>query len=258
MPCFILPALLAFSLLGTPLATRAADNPYDVFARVIAPYAALLAGDSTSNGFTADLELVAASHVDARFQGVTLAVALRMPDGLRITARTRDDEASLVRQGQTFFAAPAGPAREILKELAPGVLSYTGDIRTKIPDFKLPFPPRQLAFLPALFQVKDQGSQEVDGADCRVLDVQLTPALAQGEAGQWHARIWVASSDYRLVRIEALGSKETQVTVAVKDMRLTRKFPIGTFDRPESGEVLELTPAQIEQIFNALRGQMRL
>lgn len=257
MPRSILSFLLTVSLLGTPLQTRAAENPYDIFAKLIAPYAAMLGSESRSEGFTADLQLVSASNVDARFQGVTMSLALRMPDSLRITARTRDDEAALVRNGQTFFAAPANPALEILKELAPGVLAYTGNIQTRIPDFKLPFPPQQLAFLPALFQIEDQGSQELDGTDCRVLDVSVSPALAQGEVASWHARLWI-TGDYQLVRIEAIGSKDAHITVAVKNMRLTSEFPAGTFDRPESGEVLELTPAQIEMIFNALRGQMRL
>ncbi len=253
----ILPVLLTASLFSAPCATRAAENPYDVFARLVAPYVAMLASDSRAEGFSADLQLVSASHVDARFQGVTLSVALQMPDRLRIRARTRDDEASLVRDGQTFFATPAAPAREILKELAPGVLAYTGSIQTRISDFKLPFPPQQLVFLPALFQIDDQGSQEVDDENCRVLDVALTPAIAQGEAGNWRARLWI-TADYRLVRIEAIGSKDAQVTVAVKNMRLTDEFPAATFARPEGGEVLELSPAQIEQIFAALRNQMRL
>lgn len=236
---------------------RAAENPYDVFARVIAPIAAMLSSESSTQGLRADLALLSASEVDARFQGVTLSAALQMPDKLRITAQTRDDKASLIRNGQDFLAAPAGPAQEILNEVAPGLLAYKGNIQAEVPGFKLPIPRQQLAFLPALFAIEDLGVQEVDGARCRLLDVRLTPELVQGEAGQWSARLWIDPA-YRPVLIELHGQKGAQVRIAVKSLEMTDDLPKELWSAAEGEEALTLSPAQILQLIDALRGQMRM
>lgn len=236
---------------------RAAENPYDVFARVIAPYAAFLSSESSTRGLHAELALISASEVDARFQGVRMGLALQLPDKLRITVETRDDRASLIRNGQEFSATPGGPAREILNELAPGLLAYTGSIQAEIPNFTLPVPRAQLAFLPALFAIDDQGEQDVDGEICRVLDVKLTPELARGETGRWSVRLWV-NGKYRPVRLEIRGQKDARVTVAVRSVSLQANLPPETWTAPEGDDAMSLTPAQILQLIDALRGQMKM
>lgn len=236
---------------------RAAENPYDVFAQTIAPYAAFLSSESTTRGLHAELALVSASEVDARFQGIRMGLALQLPDKLRITVDTRDDRASLIRNGQEFLATPAGPAQELLNEVAPGLLAYTGSIQAEIPDFKLPVPRQQLAFLPALFAIDDQGEQAVDGETCRVLDVKLTPALAKGEAGNWSIRMWI-NAEYRPVLMELRGQKNARVQVAVRSVSLEANLPPETWKVAEGDEALQITPAQILQLIDALRGQMKM
>jgi hypothetical protein len=117
----------------------------------------------------------------------------------------------------------------------------------------LPIPEKQIPMLPLLFRVADVGEQEVDGALCRVLDLQIQPELAKPLGlRSWTARVWVRP-DARLARL-ALSEPGSEVVVRVDDVAWSPGLPSETWDPAAAGltDVLKIEPAQYQQLLKLL------
>lgn len=245
----LIPVILGMFVSGRPAFGQA--NRYDVFAQTIAPFVSLFATDAPKKAMRAEIELLEATGLDPKFAGAKLAIALEMPDRLLLSATTRDDLVLLCRKGQEVWAFPGEPAREILSQLAPGMLEAKGSPDARIRDFSLPFPRKQLVFLPALFAVEDVGEQKVEGLTTRVLDVALLPELAESmKAGGAKARLWIGA-DRQPVRIQ-LSRGDARVIVAVRSLSFEPSLPKSTWTPPEESPSVTLTAGQCELLLDAI------
>jgi hypothetical protein len=117
----------------------------------------------------------------------------------------------------------------------------------------LPVPEQDLVFLPALFQIKDIGSEPVDGTPCRVMDLFLMPELTRSLKAQgWGARVWV-SGDAKPVRI-SVAKPGWMVVLHFDHVEFAPKLPESTWEptAEQAGDVLKLDAVRYQQLLGTL------
>jgi hypothetical protein len=241
-------------LWAAPVA-RAVDNKYDVLARVLMPWAQLLAENARTPHravqLTARLETMTdlpPALVDAHAE-----LALQYPDKVRLRAPVLGEMLTICRDGQTLWATPGQRAAALLAAATTGKKLPPADPKARLAPFRLPIPEKQLVFLPALFRVEDGGSEVLDGETCRVLGLQVAPEFARAlEAEGWSASVWVREkgAPARLV----LRRAEWEIAVRIDRVEFSKTLPPATWQpsAEESADVLKLTPAQYFRLMDAL------
>jgi hypothetical protein len=246
---------LAFVFL--PIATHAADDRYEIFARTITPFLAVFAKDrkSEDRAFSMKLRLEQGTDIPAEFVGAEAEIAVQAPDKARLRGPLLGERFTLVRDDEKLWIYPGAKARALLDAATAGKELPPPDKKFRLGEFKLPFPEKQLIFLAALFSIKDHGSEMLEGAECRALDVQLMPQLAESlKADGWVARMWIRP-EMTPARI-TLARKGWNVVLRVDDVRFAKELP-GSIWSPsveEAGDVLELKPKEYSRFLRAIAG----
>lgn len=240
--------ILALLSLGAPL--QAAENAYDVLGKTLAPFLNLFVSDSANpnRAMSADLQIVDAEKLHPALTGQTLSLAVQSPDKLRLRAPVLGQEITICRNGQDIWAVPGSQVKTLLDEIElPKVAK-----KYKLRDFELPIPAKQLVFLPVLFQVADEGMQNVDEQPCRVLAVKLMPELAHSlNVEDWTAQLWV-QADYKLARIK-LVTPQGGATLAFSKLEFSPSLPAATWQpASEQTDVMHLTPVRYKQLLDAV------
>jgi hypothetical protein len=227
---------------------RAAENPYDVFGKTIAPFVALFSKEAANRALTADLHIVDATKLHPALAGQAVHLSMESPDKLLLRAPVLGRDIIVCRNDQDIWAAPGSAIEAILSEveLPPPPKKY------KLGKFELPIPEKQLVFLPALFKVTDEGMDTFDAQSCRVLRVTLMPELARSlGVKQWLARIWIRV-DYKPARLEIEGPEGTAV-LAFDKLEFSRSFPAETWKpAPDQTDVTHLKPVRYKQLLDAV------
>ncbi len=144
-------------------------------------------------------------------------------------------------------AAGATPAADATPSPADGSAAPEGPL--VLDNMVLPFPRKQLVFLPALFQVTDAGDEVVNGETCRVLDLALMPRIALMLKVQgWSARVWVLP-DYKPAKID-LSKPGWHIAVLFRKLDFVPTLPPETWQPTpaESADVAHLTAEQLVQL----------
>jgi len=107
--------------------------------------------------------------------------------------------------------------------------------------------------LPILFQVKDIGSEPLDGDTLPVMDLFLMPELARSlKADGWAARVW-ARGDGKPARI-SVAKPGWMVVVRFDRLEFTPKLPESTWE-PHDGAgwgCLEADPVTYQQLLGTV------
>jgi hypothetical protein len=248
--------LLLALLLAAPVAP-AAENKYDVLAKVLLPFAGLLAERSVTGQRAVQLtaRLEAMTDLPPALLGARAELALEYPDKLRLRAPVLGEMLTIARDGQRLWVAPGARAAALLEAASAGKKLPPADPKARLAPFRLPIPEKQLVFLPALFRVADGGEESVDGATCRVLSLELAPEVARSmEAKGWSASVWVREkgAPARLV----LRRADWEITVRFERVEFSKSLPASTWQPApeESSDVLKLTPAQYFRLLGAFGG----
>jgi len=249
----ILSLVLAFALLST--ATRAEENRYDLIGRTLMPFVNVFA-KNTSNpnramSFTLKLEQM--TEMPPALVGSQAEVALEYPDKLRLHGPVLGEDITICRKGQEVWAWPGSKVEALLAAAAAAKKLPKADPKFQLKPFALPIPEKELIFLPALFQIKDVGSESLDGTACRVLDLFLMPELARSlKAKGWGARAWL-SSEAKPVRI-SVAKPGWMVVVRFENLEFASKLPESTWEptSEQAGDVLKLDPVRYQQLLGTL------
>lgn len=247
--------ILSAALLALAAAARAEENRYDVLSRALLPFAQIFATNTKNPNrallLSGRLELM--TGLPAALVGSRAELALQYPDRMRLRAPVLGQEVTLCRRGQDAWVYPGakvgallGVARE-LKKLP------KADPKARFESFALPVPEKQLALLPALFQVKDVGAEPLDGEPCRVLDLFLLPELARGlKEKDWAARLWVRG-DSKPARL-SVARTGWQIAVRFERVEFSKTLPPETWEptAEQAGDVFRLDAARYEQLLGAL------
>jgi hypothetical protein len=242
-------------LLVLAIGVRAEENRYDAFSKTILPFLSVFAKDrkSEDRAFTLKVRIEQASDLPAELAGASAEIAVQVPDKVRLHGPLLGETFTLVRDGEKIWIAPGAKARTLLDAAVAGKELPPPEKKTKLGDFKLPFPERQLIFLAALFTLKDLGTETLDGVECRAMDVALMPELASSlKTEGWASRLWIRP-DHTPARL-TLARKGWHIVLRFDDVQFAKELPEKTW-KPASGEdVLELNPKEYSRFLRAIGG----
>jgi hypothetical protein len=247
--------VLLAALLTAPAVSRGQENRYDILSRLLLPFVNVLAKHTTNPNralqLTALLEQM--TDVPAPLIGSKAELALEYPDKLLLRAPILGEEITICRRGQELWAYPASKIEPLLEAAAVRKKLPKRDPKYQLQPFALPIPERQLVFLPALFQIKDVGSESLDGEPCRVLDLFLMPELAKSlKAPGWAARVW-ARPNATLARL-SVAKPGWNIVVRFERVAFSPTLPAATWEptSEQAGDVLLLDPQRYQQLLETL------
>jgi len=249
------PLLLATALLTAPLATAEEENRYDILSKMLLPFLNVVVKTTTNPNramqLTASLEQM--TNVPPAFIGSKAELALQYPDKVRLHGPIFGEDAIVCRHGQEVWAYPASKLRPLLEAAAKAKKLPKLDPKAQFEPFGLPIPEKQLVFLPALFQIKDVGTESLGGEPCRVLDLFLMPELVKSlKTSNWAARVW-ARPDNRPARL-SVAKPGWNVVVRFQQVDFSPTLPDSTWQpTPEqAGDLLTLDAPHYQQLLEAL------
>jgi len=252
--------LLAALLIWTPLRVTARDNPYDAFAKIIRPFVRLLAvrvsGEDRAVHLVGKVDDVTGFTPDLK--GVSLDLSLEYPDKMLIVAPLMGEVVTICRQGTTIWIYPGSKLKELLAQ--PEIVEKLPEPnrKFKLAPLGLPLPEKELAFLPALFEVTDGGDGNLEGVICQVLDVKLMPALRKSlKAEEWSARLWI-NPDGQLVKL-ILQRGKSAAAINFSLIQFERHMPPATWvpGKDQEGDVFLVPPARYDQLIRAIFGERK-
>jgi len=241
-------ALLAFAF-----AAPAAEHRYDAFAKCVLPFLNVFAKERKTDeqAFALKVRIEQGSDIPKEFLNAPAEIALQVPDKLRLRGPLRGETITLMRVGQTLSAQPGATARALLDAATAGKSLPPPEKGFELGDFKLPFPEKELVFLATIFDVKDLGSELLDGVECRVLDVKLMPELAAELDGPpWIARLWI-SPDHKPARL-SLARKGWHLVLRFDEVQFAKALPPETWQPGE--DALKLRAKDYSRFLRAIGG----
>ena len=249
----ILRLVLAFALLLPSV--RAEENRYDLLGRTLMPFVNVFARSTTNPNralsFTARLEQM--TDLPPELAGSHAEVAMEYPDKLRLRAPIMGEDVTICRKGQDLWAYPGSKVEALLNAAAAAKKLPKADSKFRLQPFALPIPEKDFVFLPVLFQVKDVGSEPVDGQPCRVLDLFLMPELMRSLKAQgWGARAWL-NSDAKPVRI-SVAKPGWIIVLRFEHLEFAPKLPDSTWEptSEQSADILKLDPVRYQQLLGTM------
>jgi hypothetical protein len=236
----------------------AAENAYDVLGKVLKPIITIFLEETNNSAraLAADMTLLEMTKLPPQFKGSKVALTIENPDKLILRGPVLGEPVTLCRNGQEIWGFPGTKLQSMIDQL--GELPKRKK-KFKLERFSLPFPEQQLVFLPILFQVRDEGEQDLNGISCRVLDVGLMPQLAKSlEVEGWMARAWIRA-DYTIAKLQ-VGHPGWQIIVGMDRVQFRESFPTETWqpNAAEASDVLKLDPPQFKQILDAATAKGKL
>jgi len=236
-------------------AVAADGQVYDVFATALAPFASAIfgGGEGQPGAFMAECKVSAASGKLAAAQGAQLRLALQRPDHLRADLAYNGQMLTACRAGKELWAAPEGPMKTLAQAAGIDTANTAPDTKS-LPLVPLALDPQMLAFLPVVFAVKDQGSEDIDGAPHRVLEFGLVEDLrAAIKAEPFAARAWIGN-DNRPRRV-AVSGKDYSIQVEVERLDFAGQFPDKAWQPAEGQNVLRLPASALNELFEKMLAQ---
>jgi len=236
---------------------QARENPYDVLSKVLMPFVGVLAasGKSPNRAVTLTLRLERVTQMPPELAGARAEIAFEAPDKLRVHGPVLGEELTICRNGQELWAHPRSKVEPLFAAAIASKKLPRADPKFRLEPFRLPIPEKQLVFLPILFQVRDAGTEMIDGEACRVLDLAPMAELARStKFTDWSGRLWVRK-DYRPARLE-VSQPGMDLAVRIEDAQFAPKLPESTWQpaAEQAGDVLELTPVRYQQLLKAFAG----
>ncbi len=238
-----------------PPPISAAENKYDVLAKVLMPFANVLAQQTRHPNramqLTARLETM--TGLPEALGGARADLSLEYPDKLRLHGPILGETLTICRNGQSLWATPGSRVEALLQAATSTKKLPPADPKARLEPFRLPVPEKQLVFLPALFRVEDGGQETLDGEVCRVLGLRLAPELERSlKAPGWSSRVWVGpkGTPTRLI----VEQPEWQIAVRFEKVEFSKSLPPSTWQpsAEDAGDVLKLTAAQYLRLVSAL------
>ena len=247
--------VLATVLFAAPAAARAEENRYDLLGRLLMPFVSVFAKTTTNPNralvLTARLEQM--TDVPPDLIGSKAELAVQYPDKLRLHLPVLGEDVTICRNGEELWAYPGSKVEALLAVASAAKKLPKPDRKFRLEPFQLPIPEKQFVFLPVLFQVKDIGSESLDGEPCRVLDLFLMPELAKSLKAQgWAARVW-ARSDAKPARL-SVAKPGWNLVVRFEQVEFAPKLPDSTWEptSEQAADVLKLDPVRYQQLLGAL------
>lgn len=246
---------LVVALLAAPAVGRAEENRYDVVSRLLLPFLNVFV-KTTGNpnrAFQLTARLEQLTDVPAELVGRKAELAMQYPDKMRLHVPVLGEDVTICRRGEELWAYPGSKIETLMTVAAAAKKLPKLDKKFRLEPFALPVPEKQLVFLPALLQIREIGSEPLDGEPCRVLDLFLMPELAKSmKAKDWAARVWVRgnATPARL----SVANKSWNLVVRFERVEFAPSLPESTWEptSEQAADVLKLDPARYQQLLGTI------
>ena len=225
---------------------------YEIFAQALAPFASAVfgGGEGQPGAFVAECKVTAASGKTAAAQGMQLRLALQRPDHLRADLAYNGQVLTACRAGKELWAAPAGAMKTLAQAAGINTANSAPDTKSA-PLIPLALDAKMLAFLPVVFDVKDQGSEDIKGVPHRILQFGLLPELRKAiKAEPFDARAWIGD-DFRPRRVIVSG-EDYSIQVDVERLTFAPQFPDKAWQPTEGQHVLRLPASALNELFEQM------
>lgn len=235
-------------------AAAAEGAAYDVFGRALSPIAAsLFAGtNSAAPAMVAEGQVIDGSGPLAAAKDTRFRVAWQSPDRVRVDVVRGGTKITACREGDEIWAAPAETVRPLLQAAGLATTNPPATETSAIPPSPGIYPgidPQMLAFLPALFDVQDQGTDQ----NLRVLDFTVLPQLQQMiPIPNFRGRAWIGSND-RPQRLSLAAAGET-IDIRIDQLEFPQKLSAGAWQPAANEDALRLPAANFDALLGALLG----
>ena len=247
--------VLFLAVLAVTTSARAEEeNKYDLVSRVLMPFLNVFVETTTQPNrafqLTGKLELL--TDAPPALIGSRAELAVQYPDRMKLHAPVLGEDLTICRRGDEIWVYPGSKAEALMKAAAQTKKLPKADKKFKLAPFSLPIPEQNLQLLPVLLQVKDVGSEPLDGQPCRVMDLYLMPELGKAlKIKDWAARVW-ARPDGKPGRL-ALSRDKWNIVIRFENVQFAPKLPDSTWEpTPEqAGDILKLDPVKYQQLLNS-------
>jgi hypothetical protein len=211
---------------------KISEDRFDVLAKSIAPFIALLtpAGSAGNHALNLEASVTEVSGLPGEPIGAPIHVAVEFPDKLLVEFPTPSGSVTICRDRQTVWAYPASQFAPLVEKGGAGISTQP------LPSFQID--ETKAVLLPALFDVHDAGLVKSGEQNYRVLDVRLLPAIKKGAADGWPVRLWIDPTDHRVAQV-ALRSNDWSVTLTMEKPQVAPTLPSSTW---------QPTPEQHDQV----------
>jgi hypothetical protein len=198
----------------------------------------------------AECSVTAASGKLAAARGAQLRLALQSPDRLRADLAHSGSLLTACRDGKELWAAPPALMRKLAEAAGLDVENTKPDGQS-LPLVPLALDPQMLAFLPVVFDVKDLGTEDIDGVPHRVLQFGIMPELRQAMQGsEFDARAWI-SDDFKPRRVVVTGP-DYSLDLAVDKLDFAEKLPPTAWQPSEGQDVLQFPASSLNALFEKM------
>ncbi len=241
-------------------AVQAADSPYYVVGRVLAPILNIFSQQpkDPARALQMSVHIEALTGLPEELVGKAQAdLALQAPDKLRLHWPVAGEELTLGRNGQELWVSPGAKASAALQQLDARKKLPPLDANYKLGPFRLPLPDKAFVFLPSLLEIQDAGSETVGGVVCRVIDGRVAPALAKSpELAGWSFRLW-ARPDFHPARLQVQHLPGWSATVVFDSVTYAPSLPPETW-KPTADQAADMTkipPGRYNQLLRHIFGR---
>ncbi len=244
--------LVVLTTATTRAATPSPDGPiYQVLSTVLAPFAAVLfnADPAQPSAFAVEARVRAASGRLAATRGAQVRLVAQSPDRARLDIQHAGTTTTLCRQGDSLWATPAEPMRELAERSG---LSASTAKASPPPPTLLPvvLTPQQIAFLPLAFAARDVTAEEAEeqSATRRVVEFTLLPELQRAAgARDFAATVWLGS-DGQPHRVRLEGS-DSMIDLDVRRLAFGCTWPESVWEPASRQDVFRLPAGAAQEMF---------
>lgn len=250
--CLVACKFAALLLVAAASAQTPQEPVYAAFAKTLAPFASALfgGGEGQPGAFVIEGTVSGATGVTSAAQGMQIRLAVQHPDSLRADVASNGQILTACRTGRELWATPEEPAKA-LAQAAGIALDNTAPDAESTPLVPLALDAKILALLPAAFDVKDEGNEDIEGAPHRVLRFSLLPNLRKASTiPAFEARVWI--HDNHQPRRLAIKGADYSIQIEIARLSFAPRFPDKAWQPEENQSVLRL-PASV---LNNLLGKM--
>ena len=246
-------AALVFVTAAT--ARGAGESVYDTFAQALAPFASAVFGgtEEQPRAFVAECVVESASGKLAAAEGMRLRLALQSPDHLRADLAYNGQMLTACRAGKELWALPEAPLRALA--LAAGIdVEDTEPDKSSTPLIPLALNPQLLVFLPAVFDVKDLGKEDIGGTPHRVIEFGLIPELRKAiKAEPFTARAWLDAENHP--RRVVVSGEDYTIQVGVEKLTFAPQLPNEAWQPAPEQKPLRLPASALNELFEKMLGE---
>jgi len=225
---------------------------YDVFAKVLAPFASSIfgGGNEQPGAMVAECLVTSGTGPFAAAQGTRFRLAVQGPNLLRVDVVRDKATLTACRNERELWAVPEAPMRALAQAAGFDLSKNTPDA-TAVSLLPLALDAQMLTFLPVVFDVKDLGTEGTPPR--RVLEFALLRELREAmKAEEFIGRAWI-DENFRPSHLTFFAPGGS-LDLAIEKLTFADQLPTGAWQPEEGMTPLRLPASALNKLFEKMLG----